>query len=118
MAAAPKKTTKERAAEAGAKIPADKLAEAEAEGGLVTVEHGGFEFEFNPAAVTDYRLQRRFAKGGEVAAAAMLDLVEIVLGDQEDDVVASLEDEHGFVTPETVGAFVNAVCEAAGLKKR
>lgn len=108
-------TTKQTARDKGAKIPADRLAAAEVTGETVTVTVRGHELTFDPNAVQDYRLQKRIAKGD---GGAVAELIEIVLGDEEDAIVDELAEETGHVSMPDVMAVVNEAAEAAGLGKR
>lgn len=110
------KTTRQAAAGAGAKVPADHLAEAEATNGEVTVEHDGFTFTFNPRAVTDMRLSRRVGRGDP---AALDEQMTLVFGKQYDKVLDHIAEQNdGYVTQEEFAPFVQAVLKASGLGKQ
>lgn len=106
------KTTAARAKDAGAKLPADHAAEQEALASTATVTVDGFTITFNPRAVRDYRLNRRLLRG---EPDAVPDLIERVLGDQEDAVTDHLADEDGYADMQDLMEFVKRVQEAAGL---
>lgn len=55
--------TAQRAAEAGATVPQDRLQQAEATDGTVTVDYRGFHIELDPDDLDDYDAMSQFAQG-------------------------------------------------------
>ena len=55
--------TAQRAAEAGAAVPQDRLQQAEATDGTVTVDYRGFHIELDADDLDDYDAMSQFAQG-------------------------------------------------------
>lgn len=111
------KTTKEKAAEAGAKIPNDhavKAAEAEATGGVIEAEVRGFTLTIDPDDLSDFRLWRRFYKGDQTAS---FELFERLYGEHGDAVLESVADDRGRVSADIAGELVREASEAASMGK-
>lgn len=104
-------TTRDRAQEAGAKLPKDRAASAEATGEVVTVTVDGREFVVDPADLSDYRIMRRIHLGDESAA---LDMIARILGEHEDAVADELEDEKGRVSVQKMTDYMQRVLKEAG----
>ncbi|PPF39976.1 hypothetical protein [Pseudoclavibacter sp. AY1H1] len=113
----PARTTRQRAAAAGAKLPADHAVKAEAEGELIEITVQGFDLQIDPEALSDFRLHRRMARGGGDGQTAQFELFDRAFGDQAEDALESLADERGYVSPKAAGALLREVIEAAGLGK-
>ena len=104
------KTTRETAAEKGAKLPTDHEPATEP----VDVELHGIRFTLDPADLSDFRLLRAMKRGDEDA---VFEVFDRITGDRADDFLDALADEKGRVSMTAVGGFITDAFEAAGLGK-
>lgn len=109
-------TAKERAAEAGARVPDDHQAaqaaqKAEAVGEPVTVTVDGITVTIDPDALDDYDLMEQLSRGLYFQACPVL------FGAQWDAIRAELREESGKLRLTRVDEFVNDVFAAAGQGK-
>lgn len=104
-----KKTTKELAAEAGAKVPADHAAKAEATGDLIKVNVRGFDLEFDPNDLDDDDLMTALEHGSPNLA------LQVIVGDAKR--VAEIKDSlrvDGKLKRSDLLMFVTEVIQAGG----
>lgn len=107
------KTTREKAIEAGAKVPEDRAAKAEAKGDLIPVEielddvEGAFVFEINPDDLDDDEALEQFTLNMPAR------MFRNLTGDKENEFIERLRDERGRIRTSTKFEFVVKAMEAA-----
>lgn len=107
------KTTMERAAGAGARVPADRAVKAEATGERVKVTVEGFEFEFDPDVFDDDDLMTDLEHGNPHRA-----LLAISSGpEQVEKIRNELRGENGVLKRSDLLNVVVGALEAAGQGK-
>lgn len=102
------KTTKSKAKSAGAKVPADRLAKAEATREPIHVDYKGIEFDIPPEALEDFRAFEALDAGNPFP------LFRLIVGDHKDEVYAALEDENGRVPIDVVTDFMQSIVSEVG----
>lgn len=102
------KNTKSRAETAGAKVPADRLAKAEATRDPIHVDYKGIEFDIPPEALEDFRAFEALDAGNPFP------LFRLIVGDHKDEVYSALEDENGRVPIDSVTDFMQSIVSEVG----
>lgn len=102
------KATKDEAKAVGAKVPADKLAKAEATRYPIHVDYEGIEFDIPPEALEDFRAFEALDAGNPFP------LFRLIVGDHKDEVYAALEDENGRVPIDLVTDFMQSIVSEVG----
>lgn len=111
------KTTREKAAEAGAKMPEDRAAKAEAKGEPIPVEitldgvEGTFEFAIDPEELDDDEALEQFTMNMPAR------MFRNVTGEKEAEFIERLRDERGRIRTSTKLEFVVKAMEAVRLGK-
>ena len=102
------KTTKSKAKAAGAKVPADKLAKAEATRDPIHVDYKGIEFDIPPEALEDFRAFEALDAGNPFP------LFRLIVGDHKDEVYSALEDENGGVSVDSGSDYMQSIVSEVG----
>lgn len=100
--------TKSKAKATGAKVPADKLAKAEATRDPIHVDYEGIEFDIPPEALEDFRAFEALDAGNPFP------LFRLIVGDHKDEVYSALEDESGRVPIDSVTDFMQSIVSEVG----
>lgn len=103
------KDAKSKAKAAGAKMPADKLAKAEATRDPIHVDYKGIEFDIPPEALEDFRAFEALDAGNPFP------LFRLIVGDHKDEVYSALEDENGRVPIDSVTDFMQSIVSEVGV---
>lgn len=102
------KITKGNAKSIGAKVPADRLAKAEATRDPIHVDYDGIEFDIPPEALEDFRAFEALDAGNPFP------LFRLIVGDHKDEIYTVLEDENGRVPIDAVTDFMQSIVSEVG----
>ena len=102
------KDTKSKAKAAGAKVPADKLAKAEATRDPIHVDYKGIEFDIPPEALEDFRAFEALDAGNPFP------LFRLSVGDHKEEGYSALEDKNGRVPIDSVTDFMQSIVSEVG----
>lgn len=102
------KTTNSNANAGGAKVPADRLAKAEATRDPIHVDYKGIEFDIPPEALEDFRAFEALDAGNPFP------LFRLIVGDYKNEVYSALEDENGRVPIDAVTDFMQSIVSEVG----
>lgn len=107
----PARTTRQKAAAAGAAVPQDRAQKAEAKQDTLEIVVDGIELTLDRDVLDDYEAVELMAVG---LPTRMFDLI---CGDRQKEIRKALADDNGRLRASVVGEFVNKVGEAVGQGK-
>lgn len=105
------KTTRQKAAEAGAKVPEDRAAKAEATGEAVDVTVFGVELSIERDVVDDYEAIELLAQNVPTR------MFSLIAGDREEEIRDALREPSGKLRASKILSFVLEVLQAVGAGK-